>query len=1206
MLLVRFHAETALQTQDFILRSVSQSHKRLRGGIVKLTLRNDLDFSSTLDNLRKLDAAVEWVEPNYIVQRAGDARSPGFSRKRPNPSRRLKAELPTTELPTTIVALIDTGIDPNHHALKYALSPNDGWNFITNDNNSADDNGHGTQIAGIIVQSAISNLQSSIKLLPLKALDHTGTGTVANVVEAMDYAVAHHAAVINCSFGAPAYSRTMIEAIQRAETAGIVVVAAAGNNGSNLSQSSFYPASYRLPNLLSVAASDDHNSLAQFSNFAADIAAPGVGIRTAHRGNRQVSLTGTSASAGFVAGAAALLKSKRGWVSAQTIRETLLKSADRSFDLSGKVSSGVVNPTAAVSLFTRDNAAPVKAPAPARRMTPAIKAAMQAGANLDTLRSSQPQAPAAYQQTGTLPPASYDDPKPVNVANYDVYLTDMSRGQNAVGVAGAKPMQQVDPTAGSASVGGWSYNLESKSYNFTAPVLSLPGRAGLGVSLALSYNNKMWTSTTGGQVFNLDRGFPAPGWHIGFGHIQVRTGDSGIYYNSVTQKSSIIFVAPDGTRHDLAHNSATGRFESYDSSYISFDAAQQILYFPNGLKMKYGAYSYDPNTYDHQALPIEIKDPNGNFVTINYKTLTFSSSPQRTKVVPDYLIDTAGRRIDFNYQNNRLTSISQNRGGAVFTYAYIDYQPVTIQTNYTNTDPANLNGAQVYFPSRITYPTGVNFRFSYTGYGQVISIEKWVPAITGQGAERKIASTTFYYYDPSLGTQYFSQRNEWTENGPGGSYQYDYDTLYGHELTDPTLRRFRVLKNGMTFTTRIFAPGADNHTRMDEAAYISDSGVSYLSNPRVSQTSINGGGRKVNYSYIQQNGMWLVQNKDEMQEEAIYRRTTTVYTSYPSQYILGLPQQVSVYNGSNTLLSRVANNYDETGSYTDSNGQNAPYWIDESGSNVIQHNGSYGAGFTQRGNLTSVVQSSVVNGSVTATRTIKRVSYDTNGNVRAEADGAANRRQILYTDNYSNKPGGVGQTHVQVYTAADPTGFRAGSQWNYYTGQTIKTFNLTPGSSTEQQVVTTSYDFADRPLQTTRPDGGWVRTAYWDNWLAIVSSQFIETGKTRYKFDQLNGAGVAFKKASDHPDGVAGKYSGHITVFNSLGEVKDSSNVIAIDGGWTPAAEDASTGFLFTNLTHDELSRLKIVTLPDNNTRQHDYTGCGCAGNSQTRATDEM
>ncbi len=1182
MLLVRFHAETTPQSQDFILRSAGKTHKRLPGGIIKLTLRDNFDFNETLDNLRKLDAAIEWVEPNYIVKRAGVARTVSSRRHASQKSRVARTSV------STVVALIDTGVDPNHRALKHALSPNDGWNFITGDDDFTDDNGHGTQIAGIIAQSAISNLQSSISILPLKALDNSGAGTIADIVEAMDYAVTHHAAVINCSFGAPAYSRAMLDAIRRAETAGILVVAAAGNNGNNLSQSSFYPASYRLPNLISVAATDNHNALAQFSNFAADIAAPGVGIRTAHRGNRRVSLTGTSASAGFVAGAAALLKSKRGWVSAQTIREALLKSADRSIDLAGKVTSGVVNLKAAISLFTRDNSAPVKAPAAARRMTPAIKAAMQAGANLDTLRSSQPQTP-AYQQTGTLPAASYVDPAPAGVANYNVYLTDLTRSQNAAGVAGGKPLQQVDPTAGSASVGGLSQNLESKVYNFTTPILSLPGRAGLGISLAASCNNKLWTSTTGGQVFNLDRGFPAPGWHIGFGAIQTRVSGGPTYSNSVTGKNSLIYIAPDGTRRDLAYNPTSGFYESYDSSYIRFDLTNRILQMPDGTRVYFQIDALANN--NNQFLPNYIIDRNGNYINIYYKTLSNNA------VVMDYIIDTAGRRIDFNYQNNRLTSISQNRGGAVFTYAWIDYQPVTIQTGYPNTDPAGINGAQVYFPSRITYPTGASFRFGYTSYGEIDTIEKWAPAIAGQGAERKIASTAFS----------IAGRNEWAENGPGGTYLFNYDTpTVGHEITDPSARRFWVRQVGMTITTRVIPAGSDNPTKTDEATYISDSGTSYLSNPRLSQIKVNGSPR-VNYTYIQQDGMWLVQNKDELGEQAaLYRRTTTIYTSYPSQYILGLPQQVSVYNAGNTLLSRAANNYDETGSYTDSNGQNAPYWIDESGAGVIQHNTAYGAGFTQRGNMTSVVQSSVVNGSVTATRTIKRLSYDTNGNLRAEADGAANRRQILYTDNYSNKPGGVGQTHVQVYTAADPTGFRGGSQWNYYTGQTIKTFNLTPGSSTEQQVVTTSYDFADRPLQTTRPDGGWVKTAYWDNWLATVSSQFLEAGKTRYQFEQMNGLGVAFKKASDHPDGVAGKYSGHITVFNSIGEVRDSSNVIAIDGAWTPTAEDASTGFLFTNLTRDELSRLKIATLPDNNTRQYDYTGCGCAGNSETRATDEM
>src|SRR5262249_46757360 len=389
--------------------------------------------------------------------------------------------------------------------------------------------------------------------------------------------------------------------------------------------------------------------------------------------------------------------------------------------------------------------------------------------------------------------------------------------------------------------------------------------------------------------------------------------------------------------------------------------------------------------------------------------------------------------------------------------------------------------------------------------------------------------------------------------------------------------------------------------------------VTYVSNPRVSQaktTAVNGSGytiRTTNYSYVQRDGMWLVENKDDLNASGgLYRRTTTTYTSYPAQYILGLPQQVSVYNASNTLLSRITNNYDETGTFTDSNGQTANYFIDATGDGVIQHNTNYNASFTTRGNLTSVVQSSVVSGSVNGSRIVKRISYDTNGNMRAETDAAGNRKQILYTDNYSNKPGGVGQTHVYVYTAADPTGFRTGSQWNYYTGQTIKTFNLTPGSSTETQVVTTSYDFADRPLVTTRPDSGWVRTDYWDNWLASVASQLVETGKVPFKFDQFDGAGRGYRKARDHPDGVAGKYSGQITVFDKVGQSEDTSNVIAITGTWVPTADDASTGFLFTHLTRDELSRLKILTFPDNNTRQVDYTGCGCAGTSETRVTDEL
>ncbi len=843
-----------------------------------------------------------------------------------------------------------------------------------------------------------------------------------------------------------------------------------------------------------------------------------------------------------------------------------------------------------------------------------IIAWLQGGPNLNSMRSNEPAPPNAYQQTGSLPAPSYYDPAPTNTANYDGYLTQMVVAGGDAGVAGSQPKQGVDPTSRLATIGGWSYNLNNGNYNFTMPALSMPGRAGTGLKLMMSHNShSLWTVHPGlnAIAFNHDRGFPAPGWRIGFGAIQAKTNTGGSYFNSTTGKQSFIYIAPDGTRHDLAYNSSSGYYESYDSSYIRFSLSSRILQLPNGTRMYFQVDSM--NNSINQFLPNYIIDRNGNFVNVYYQTLSNGA------VAIQYLIDTAGRRIDFNYQNNRLVSISQNRNGTNFYLLRVDYQPVTIQTNFYNmtTDPVNINGTQVYFPVRITYPTGANYRFVYTSYGQISSIQRWVPTVTGQGAERMIASMSLNM--PSFNPNYpqtncptFTQRADWAENWVGGSFQYTYWGPNGHTVTDSTYRTFYVLTDGMTQSVTVTPPGGGGFVKKDEMTYISDSGVPYQSNLRVSETKKIDNmtqGKRVTFSYTQRDGMWLPEWEDEFDYStgAFLRRTGYTYTSYPAQYILGLLQRTSVHNGSFTLNHQVRNNYDETGTFVDSNNQTASYFIDATGDGVIQHDdANYGASFTARGNITSVTQSKVEAGAVTGSRIIKRTSFDTNGNVRAVTDAAGNRQQLQFGDYCVNKPVGVGQTHLIPYTSADPTGFRKGSQWDYFTGLTVKSFNLTPGSSTETQIVTMSYDFADRPLQSTRPDGGLVKTTYWDNWLAKVTSQLVETGKTRFRFEEYDGAGRVRRKASDHPDGVEGKYSGQIFVFGSLGQVVDSSSAVAINGSWVPSYEDAGTGFLFTHLTHDDLMRLKVVTLPDNNTRQFDYTGCSCAGSSETRITDEM
>ena len=633
--------------------------------------------------------------------------------------------------------------------------------------------------------------------------------------------------------------------------------------------------------------------------------------------------------------------------------------------------------------------------------------------------STAPQAPNAYQQTGSLPPAGYDDPKPTIAANYNNYLTQLTQVvTNPSGPIGSFPMQAPDPTAAAASVGGLTADLYFRQFNFTAPALGLSGRAGMGVAAAFSYSSKTWIkdSATNTMVFNADRGFPAPGWRLGFGAIQTANQNGNPYFNGLTGKSSFIYLAPDGTRHDLALTTA-GIYKSYDSTYLKFDSGQQILFFPNGTRMKFGAYSYSPVARDYQALPIEIKDRNGNFGAINYKTL------DNQKVVLDYVTDTAGRRVDFNYQNNRLVSISQNRNGVVFYFVRIDYQAVTIQTDFyqMTTDPPTINGAQVYLPARITYPAGVNLRFGYTSYGQLFSIQKWVPTITSQGVERMIASTTFSLPsgvgNPQSDCPGFSSRQEWAENWQGGSpqnYQYNVE-VNGFGVSDPTGRRFVANLGGLTHTMWIYAPGADNWTKKDEATYVTDSGVPYNSNLRVAETkstALTGSIpqiKRATFSYTQLDGMWLIEHNDEYGAFGynLFRRTFTSYTSYPSQYILGLPRRVSVHNESFTAISQVWNNYDQTGTFVDSNNQTASYFIDAAADGVIQHdNTNYGAGFTARGNITSVTQDKVEGGAVTGSRIIKRVSFDTNGNVRAVTDGAGNRQQFQFGDYCVNKPGG--------------------------------------------------------------------------------------------------------------------------------------------------------------------------------------------------------
>ena len=260
-----------------------------------------------------------------------------------------------------IVADIDTGIDYNHEDLSFNVWRNPaptkedivGFDFIHNDGLPFDDNEHGTHTAGTIGAvggngKGVSGVNQRVSLMALKFLTGEGSGTLADGVRAIDYAVEHGAKVINASWGGSGAGeeiKSLKEAIDRAGAKGVLFVAAAGNDGVNNDTASnkSYPASFDSDNLIAVAATDKDDKMAFFSNFGAKtthVGAPGVDIYSTIPGNKYKAESGTSMACPHVVGAAALIWSKHPEWDYKKVKAVLMKTADRVSSLEGKTISG--------------------------------------------------------------------------------------------------------------------------------------------------------------------------------------------------------------------------------------------------------------------------------------------------------------------------------------------------------------------------------------------------------------------------------------------------------------------------------------------------------------------------------------------------------------------------------------------------------------------------------------------------------------------------------------------------------------------------------------------------------------------------------------------------------------------------------------------------------------------------------------------------
>lgn len=311
-ILVKFKPSISSTKKASLLQSkkakVLSENKKLGFHVIQV---QDQSVREALAEYSKMPE-VQYAEPRTLYHATWTPNDPLYSSDQYGPQ---KMQAPaawdvTKGSSSVIAAVIDTGVQTDHPDLTGKTVG--GYDFVDNDNNAYDEQGHGTHVAGTIAATTnngigVAGVAPEVKVMPVRVLDRNGSGTNDWVANGITYAADNGAKVINMSLGGPSGSQALQDAVNYAWNKGVVVIAAAGN--SNTSSPS-YPAYY--PNCIAVAATDSNDARASFSNYGnwVDVAAPGVAIMSTTLGGGYAKYSGTSMASPHAAGVAALVASQ--------------------------------------------------------------------------------------------------------------------------------------------------------------------------------------------------------------------------------------------------------------------------------------------------------------------------------------------------------------------------------------------------------------------------------------------------------------------------------------------------------------------------------------------------------------------------------------------------------------------------------------------------------------------------------------------------------------------------------------------------------------------------------------------------------------------------------------------------------------------------------------------------------------------------------
>lgn len=744
----------------------------------------------------------------------------------------------------------------------------------------------------------------------------------------------------------------------------------------------------------------------------------------------------------------------------------------------------------------------------------------------------------------TAAEASFTPPSPITF-NAAAYADRASRA-NTTGISSLS--SYVSPAACPVKA-----NLFSQDVNYSVPLLSLIGRAGLNLNLTLNYNSKVWIKSGNTMYFDGEQSWPAPGWRLGFGRIDgVFSGADG--YNHY------YYIAPDENIHDLRYNSSDSLYESTDSSYLDFNDSTGVLRMKDGTQI---AFALQGGTGGY-VLPTQVKDRNGNYITVNYT----GTGQQISSIV-----DTVGRTVSFSYNTDgTLASISKSGfGNASRTWTF-SYTSLTLSYSFASSLTVTApSSAKVL--SSITFPNSTVQTFSYNGYGELTEVDL-------KSSSSALRGKVLVAWESAPGGGWTTSPTPASVGNNDGTTTNTWSLSFGSYTTT-------VTDPNSTATTTSFINSGSWNDGLPSQQQIGSTAIKTTTNswgqdssslnPRLTQilTTLNDTSQE---SEIQTD-YTTYGNPSELREYdygsgspgTLIRSTAYTYvtsSNYASRHILNLRASAIVYSGSSssgTPASNISYTYDGS-SLTSATGA----------SNHDDTN--YGTSFAYRGLVTSVSQ--YVDPVTLTTQIAHTKSYDMLGNLLDAAADCCKHQQFVYssTTQYSQPD--------SIVSGSSGTTTTASATYDAYTGL------IATSTDANSQTTTYNYDVMDRLTSSTGPDSTAVSDSYDDSSAnpAVTVTTPI-TSSTSSKQTTLYD-GLLRPIRVTVMDVSSTVYSKVDTQYDGMGQPTQTSMPYT-----------GSSASYWTQTQYDALGRVTKVIPPDGSSSAN-YMGYSYSGNAVT-STDE-